>query len=202
MGGMDWAAHSGADIVSMSLGGQPTDGTDVLSLVLDGLSEETGTLFVVAAGNTGSDYSVGSPGAAASALTVGAVDRDDKLAPFSSRGPRVGDNGVKPDLTAPGVDIVAARAAGTSMGHPVDVAYTAASGTSMATPHVAGAAAILAGRHPDWSGRRAQGRVDEHDAYRPRPDGLRAGHRPGGRGPLGAPAGARHRHHHLRLPGT
>lgn len=152
MGGMDWAAHSGADIVSMSLGGQPTDGTDVLSLVLNGLSEETGTLFVVAAGNTGSDYSVGSPGAAASALTVGAVDRDDKLAPFSSRGPRVGDNGVKPDLTAPGVDIVAARAAGTSMGHPVDAAYTAASGTSMATPHVAGAAAILAGRHPDWSG--------------------------------------------------
>ncbi|MGY3059381.1 subtilisin family serine protease [Streptomyces sp. TE3672] len=151
MGGMDWAAHSGADIVSMSLGGEPTDGTDVLSLVLDGLSEETGTLFVVAAGNTGSDYSVGSPGAAASALTVGAVDRDDKLAPFSSRGPRVGDNGVKPDLTAPGVDIVAARAAGTSMGHPVDAAYTAASGTSMATPHVAGAAAILAGRHPDWS---------------------------------------------------
>ncbi|MGW1411215.1 S8 family peptidase [Streptomyces sp. NPDC002403] len=152
LGGMDWAAHSGADIVSMSLGGQPTDGTDLLSLVLDGLSEETGTLFVVAAGNTGSDYTVGSPGAAASALTVGAVDRDDKLAPFSSRGPRVGDNGAKPDLTAPGVDIVAARAAGTSMGHPVDAAYTAASGTSMATPHVAGAAAILAGRHPDWNG--------------------------------------------------
>jgi subtilisin family serine protease len=153
MGGMDWAAHSGADIVSMSLGGAPTDGTDVLSLVLNGLSEETGTLFVVAAGNTGSDYSVGSPGAAENALTVGAVDRDDKLAPFSSRGPRVGDNGIKPDLTAPGVGIVAARAAGTSMGHPVDAAYTAASGTSMATPHVAGAAAILAGRHPDWSAR-------------------------------------------------
>ncbi|MFG3532806.1 S8 family serine peptidase [Streptomyces sp. NPDC047917] len=152
MGGMDWAAHSGADIVSMSLGGDATDGTDILSLVLDDLSKETGTLFVVAAGNTGSDYSVGSPGAAASALTVGAVDRDDELAPFSSRGPRVGDNGAKPDLTAPGVGIVAARAAGTSMGDPVDAAYTTASGTSMATPHVAGAAAILAGQHPDWSG--------------------------------------------------
>ncbi|MFI6643912.1 S8 family serine peptidase [Streptomyces sp. NPDC050504] len=151
IGGMDWAARSGADVVSMSLGGQATDGTDVLSAVLNGLSEETGTLFVVAAGNTGSDYSVGSPGAAEKALTVGAVDRDDKLAPFSSRGPRVGDNGAKPDLTAPGVDIVAARATGTSMGRPVDAAYTAASGTSMATPHVAGAAAILAGRHPGWS---------------------------------------------------
>ncbi|MFF3781324.1 S8 family serine peptidase [Streptomyces sp. NPDC001933] len=151
IGGMDWAARSGADIVNMSLGGSPTDGTDVLSQVLNGLSEETGTLFVVAAGNTGADYTVGSPGAAEKALTVGAVDRNDKLAPFSSRGPRVGDNGAKPDLTAPGVGIAAARAAGTSMGSPVDAAYTAASGTSMATPHVAGAAAILAGRHPDWS---------------------------------------------------
>ncbi|MFF9570795.1 S8 family serine peptidase [Streptomyces sp. NPDC014685] len=153
LGGMDWAARSGADVVNMSLGGPATDGTDVLSLVLNDLSEETGTLFVVAAGNTGADYTVGSPGAAASALTVGAVDRDDKLAPFSSRGPRAGDNGAKPDLTAPGVGIVAARAAGTSMGSPVDADHTAASGTSMATPHVAGAAAILAGRHPDWNGR-------------------------------------------------
>ncbi|WP_328950611.1 S8 family serine peptidase [Streptomyces sp. NBC_00184] len=151
--GMDWAAHSGAEVVNMSLGGEPTDGTDVLSLTLDDLSEKTGTLFVVAAGNSGVDYSVGSPGSAASALTVGAVDRDDKLASFSSRGPRVGDDGLKPDLTAPGVGIVAARAAGTAMGSPVDAAYTAASGTSMATPHVAGAAAILAGQHPDWKGR-------------------------------------------------
>ncbi|MFJ2022353.1 S8 family serine peptidase [Streptomyces sp. NPDC087897] len=151
LGGMDWAARSGADIVSMSLGGQPTDGTDVLSVVLNGLSEETGTLFVVAAGNSGADYTIGSPGAAERALTVGAVDRDDTLAPFSSRGPRAGDNGAKPDLTAPGVGIVAARATGTSMGRPVDAAYTAASGTSMATPHVAGAAAILAARHPDWN---------------------------------------------------
>ena len=46
-------------------------------------------------------------------LTVGAVDRQDRLATFSSRGPRVGDEALKPDLTAPGVGIVAARAAGT-----------------------------------------------------------------------------------------
>ncbi|MFF4169421.1 S8 family serine peptidase [Streptomyces sp. NPDC001744] len=153
LGGMEWAARSGADVVSMSLGGQPTDGTDPLSLTLNDLSEETGTLFVVAAGNAGGDYTVGAPGAAEKALTVGAVDRDDTLASFSSRGPRAGDNGAKPDLTAPGVGIVAARAAGTSMGRPVDASYTAASGTSMATPHVAGAAAILAGQHPDWNGR-------------------------------------------------
>ncbi|MGC4820914.1 S8 family serine peptidase [Micromonospora sp. DT63] len=149
--GMEWAAHSGAKVVSMSLGGDPTDGTDPMSQAVNDLTAETGALFVVAAGNAGAARTVGSPGAAAAALTVGAVDRDDNLAEFSSRGPRLGDNGLKPEITAPGVGIVAARAAGTTMGTPVGDAYTTASGTSMATPHVAGAAAILAQDHPDWS---------------------------------------------------
>ncbi|MDG4809305.1 S8 family serine peptidase [Micromonospora sp. WMMD1120] len=149
--GMEWAAHSGAKVVSMSLGGDPTDGTDPMSQAVNDLTAETGALFVVAAGNAGAARTVGSPGAATAALTVGAVDRDDNLADFSSRGPRVGDNGLKPEITAPGVGIVAARAAGTTMGTPVGDAYTTASGTSMATPHVSGAAAILAQEHPDWS---------------------------------------------------
>ncbi|MEU4472348.1 S8 family serine peptidase [Micromonospora sp. NPDC023888] len=148
--GMEWAAHSGAKVVSMSLGGSPTDGTDPMSQAVNDLTAETGALFVIAAGNEGAARTVGAPGAAAAALTVGAVDRDDNLAEFSSRGPRVGDNGLKPEITAPGVGIVAARAAGTTMGTPVGDAYTTASGTSMATPHVAGAAAILAQEHPDW----------------------------------------------------
>jgi subtilisin family serine protease len=156
LAGMEWAARSGADVVNMSLGGDPTDGTDPLGQAVDTLTAETGTLFVVSAGNSGENgpNTIGSPGSAAGALTVGAVDRDERLAPFSSRGPRQGDLAVKPDLTAPGVDIVAARAAGTAMGSPVDDLYTAASGTSMAAPHVAGAAAILAQRHPDWAGPR------------------------------------------------
>ncbi|KAB1941776.1 S8 family serine peptidase [Micromonospora sp. ALFpr18c] len=149
--GMEWAAHAGAKVVSMSLGGDPTDGTDPMSQAVNDLTAETGALFVIAAGNSGAARTVGSPGAAAAALTVGAVDRDDNLAEFSSRGPRVGDNGLKPEITAPGVGIVAARAAGTTMGTPVGDAYTTASGTSMATPHVAGAAAILAQEHPDWA---------------------------------------------------
>ncbi|OLF10309.1 hypothetical protein BLA60_17465 [Actinophytocola xinjiangensis] len=155
MAGMEWAAESGADVVNMSLGGSG-DGTDPLSRAVDALTERTGTLFVVSAGNNGEQGlgTVGSPGNATAALTVGAVDRDDVLAPFSSKGPRTSDLAVKPDITAPGVDIVAARAAGTSMGTPVDDLYTAASGTSMAAPHVAGAAAILAQRHPDWTGPR------------------------------------------------
>ncbi|WP_326634350.1 S8 family peptidase [Nonomuraea fuscirosea] len=150
LAGMEWAAQeSGADIISMSLGGGATDGTDPLSVAVDTLTEQTGTLFVIAAGNEGDAYTVGSPGAASSALTVGAVDGNDALASFSSRGPRL-DEAIKPDITAPGVGITAARAAGTGIGTPVDDFYTKLNGTSMATPHVAGAAAILAQRHPDW----------------------------------------------------
>jgi len=152
--GMEWAASAGAKVVNMSLGSDvESDGTDPMSLALDELSTRSGALFVVAAGNSGElgPGTVGSPGAANAALTVGAVDRGDGLAPFSSRGPRHGDRAVKPDITAPGVGIVAARAAGTTMGEPVDQYYVAASGTSMATPHVTGAAALLAQAHPNWT---------------------------------------------------
>ncbi|WP_433308664.1 S8 family peptidase [Micromonospora sp. CA-269861] len=149
---MEWAATR-ADVINMSLGGSDADdGTDPLSLAVDGLSRSTGTLFVIAAGNSGA--AISSPGSAASALTVGAVDRDDKIADFSSRGPLVTSNVAKPELVAPGVDIVAARAAGTNLQDPIDRYYEAISGTSMASPHVAGAAALLAQRHPDWSGER------------------------------------------------
>ncbi|HWM72692.1 MAG TPA: S8 family serine peptidase [Nocardioides sp.] len=151
--GMEWAVGAGADVVNMSLGGGPTDGTDPLSLAVNELSDTTDTLFVVSAGNDGPGAStVGTPGTADRALTVGAVDRDESLADFSSRGPRLGDLAIKPDITAPGVDIAAARASGTSMGTPVDALYTRASGTSMAAPHVAGAAALLAAQHPAWTG--------------------------------------------------
>ncbi|MFI1471518.1 S8 family serine peptidase [Streptomyces wuyuanensis] len=146
--GMEWAARDQkARIVSMSLGGSG-DGTDPMSEAVNRLSRETGALFVIAAGN-GGPQSVNSPGAADAALTVGAVDSEDRLAEFSSQGPRDGDGGLKPEITAPGVDILAARShhrRGGS-GH-----YTTMSGTSMATPHVAGAAALLAAAHPDWTG--------------------------------------------------
>ena len=145
--GMEWAAAQDADVVNMSLGGtMPTDGTDPMSVALDRLTADTGTLFVVAAGNTGSEASMSPPGAANSALTVGAVDADDNLAWFSSRGPRFGDYALKPDISAPGVGILAAKAGGTAE----TGWYTELEGTSMASPHVAGAAALLAQQHPDW----------------------------------------------------
>ncbi|SDY05579.1 Serine protease, subtilisin family [Amycolatopsis xylanica] len=148
--GMEWAAAQGVTAVNLSLGGGATDGTDPMSLALNNLTASTGTLFVVAAGNAGAARTVASPGSADAALTVGSVTKQDGLSPFSSRGPRVGDLAIKPDVAAPGSAIIAARAAGTSMGTPVDANYTSANGTSMATPHVTGAAAILAQQHPDW----------------------------------------------------
>ncbi|MEU9834002.1 S8 family serine peptidase [Streptosporangium sp. NPDC048047] len=154
--GMEWAAtEEKAKIISMSLGGNPTDGTDPLSQSVNDLSASTGALFVIAAGNSGpGKETIGTPGAAASALTVAATDKSDRLADFSSRGPRAVDGALKPDITAPGVGIVAARAAGTSLGSPVDALHTSLNGTSMATPHVAGAAALLAQEHPSWDGQR------------------------------------------------
>ncbi|WP_024758928.1 S8 family serine peptidase [Streptomyces exfoliatus] len=170
--GMEWAAKSGADVVNMSLGGQPTDGTDLLSATVNRLSRTYGTLFVIAAGNAGPDSgTVGSPGAADDALTVAAVDKSDQMASFSSRGPRIGDGAAKPDISAPGVAIVAARAKGSKMGKSVGDFYTSASGTSMATPHMTGAAAIIAQQHPDFTGRQiksllmATSKELGHDVY-------------------------------------
>ncbi|MET9630573.1 S8 family serine peptidase [Lentzea sp. NPDC006480] len=142
--GMRWAVENGADVVNMSLGGTDGPEIDPLEEAVNRLSAQYGTLFVIAAGNSGRPETIGSPGSADAALTVGAVDRDDKIAWFSSRGPRTGDGGMKPEITAPGVGIVAAEAGTT--GH---VAY---SGTSMATPHVAGAVALLKQQHPEWKG--------------------------------------------------
>ncbi|MGW5194350.1 S8 family serine peptidase [Kribbella sp. NPDC004138] len=151
--GMEWAARTEhAKVINMSLG-TPAWHTqdDPLSQAVNELSAETGALFVIAAGNSGSSpYSVSSPGTADAALTVGAVDGSDQLADFSSVGPRLMDDGLKPDLTAPGVDVLAARSQYTNDGG--EGYYRTDSGTSMAAPHVAGAAVLLAAQHPDWSG--------------------------------------------------
>ncbi|MFI8896981.1 S8 family peptidase [Streptomyces virginiae] len=150
MAGMQWAAESGADVVNMSLGDSyPTDGSDPMSQTVDALSAQYGTLFVIAAGNSGPE-SISAPGAAASALTVAATDKQDRLASFSSTGPLAHSGGMKPDIAAPGVDITAARSQEMTGGG--EGPYRTLSGTSMATPHVVGAAAILAQRHPDWTG--------------------------------------------------
>ncbi|WSF66399.1 S8 family peptidase [Streptomyces sp. NBC_01352] len=153
LAGMEWAAEQGAQVVNLSLGGMDTPEEDPLEAAVNKLSAEKGILFAIAAGNSGPE-SVGSPGSADAALTVGAVDDTDKLASFSSTGPRLGDGAIKPDVTAPGVDITAASAKGSQIEQEVGekpAGYLSISGTSMATPHVAGAAAILKQQHPDWT---------------------------------------------------
>jgi subtilisin family serine protease len=144
LAGVEWAAtEAKAKIVNISLGAPDGPDLDPVEQAVNTLSERTGTLFVVAAGNE--PTMVSTPGSADAALTVGAVDKQGRLADFSGSGPRAGDHAIKPDITAPGVGIVAAVPGG---GHE------SKEGTSMAAPHVAGAAAILAQRHPDWTGAR------------------------------------------------
>ncbi|WP_165391935.1 S8 family serine peptidase [Zhihengliuella halotolerans] len=145
--GMEWAVEQEADVVNMSLGSsQPTDCTDPMSLASEELSTQSQTLFVVAAGNSGARETVSAPGCAEGVLTVGAVDSEGAPAAFSSRGATLGGHNIKPDLAAPGVEILGAKAGGAE-----GDAYVKMSGTSMAAPHVAGAAALLRQAHPDYS---------------------------------------------------
>ncbi|MFD4476758.1 S8 family serine peptidase [Streptomyces sp. NPDC058471] len=147
--GMQWAVDSDAKIVNLSLGSLDSPGTDPLEEAVARLSGKA--LFVIAAGNDGPEAgTLNSPGSAPAALTVGSVDKQDNIAETSSRGPQA-DGVAKPDLTAPGDDITAARSTqipGDSESDP----YVAMSGTSMATPHVAGSAALLLQQHPKWTG--------------------------------------------------
>lgn len=148
--GMQWAAEKGARVVNLSLGGPDTAAQDPLEQAVQELTATHDTLFVASAGNVPGAGTIGSPASADAALAVGAVTKSDRLADFSSQGPRTGDGAIKPDLTAPGVEITAARGRDAAAGPPGE-AGTTMSGTSMAAPHVAGAAAIVAQAQPDLS---------------------------------------------------
>ncbi len=141
------ATDDAVDIINMSLGG-PASADNPLDDAVNNATQ-AGILSVIAAGNSGyespfsSSYeSVGSPGTAKSALTVGACDGQFNMASFSSKGPDPVHLQIKPEIIAPGVNIKS------SVPGNKTVEY---SGTSMATPHVAGAAALLMQQHPDWT---------------------------------------------------
>ncbi len=139
------------DVANLSLGGSG-DPDDPTSQAVDNATA-AGVVVVVAAGNSGpSNSTIGSPGCARSALTVGASDDLDTLASFSSRGPTAKTYAVKPDVLAPGVSVCSSQwATAWQSSQCLDEEHTAISGTSMATPHVAGGAALLRQLHPDWS---------------------------------------------------
>ncbi|MHA1409713.1 MAG: S8 family serine peptidase [Candidatus Odinarchaeia archaeon] len=164
---LEWSVDvQHANIVSISLGGGAGDPNDPLSLAVD-KAVDKGVIVVIASGNSGPEFaSVGVPAAAEKVISVGASDLDDKLASFSSRGPTI-DGRVSPDVIAPGVDIVSTLAAdsvfdivsqdflspdprilGTGQ-YANDYYYISLSGTSMATPHVTAAVALLLSAFPN-----------------------------------------------------
>ena len=157
MAGLDWAVDENAQVVNLSLGSDMNcDGTDALSEACDAAAGK-GVVVVVAAGNSGPmPRTVGSPGCAREVITIGASTDDDQVASFSSRGP-TSDGRVKPDVVLPGVNIIAARAKGTSLGSgQIDEYYTSLSGTSMATPHASGVVALLLAANPSLTPRQVK----------------------------------------------
>ena len=163
------------DIISMSLGmiceeySKDCGPDDPTSQSVDN-AVNAGVVVVIAAGNCGpsanldncpkiGDGTIGSPGTARKAITIGASDKSDLIAGFSSRGPVVWKDSqgvlqtlIKPDIVAPGVNICAAEYdSAWSAKKCLDDKHVAISGTSMATPHVAGAVALIKQAYPDWS---------------------------------------------------
>lgn len=152
--GIDWAVANasthGIEVLNLSLGADGCFNADegMISQAVNN-AVAAGLHVFVAAGNTGPGLcTVGAPGVATNVVTVGAMADMGTglnpairwrpgfgLAPFSSRGPTL-DNQIKPDVVAPGVDITSAEA-GTGDG------FVALQGTSMATPFVAGVAALM-----------------------------------------------------------
>lgn len=126
--GVEWLAGQGCQIISMSLG-SPYEDAAIRAACKR--AADAGIFVICAAGNDGQDDSINYPARWEFVVAVGAVDKQGKPAPFSSRGPQV-------DIAAPGVDILSTYPGG----------YASLSGTSMATPFVSGVTALLLARNP------------------------------------------------------
>ena len=157
--GLTWCRNNkdnyGIRVLSMSLGTQGySDGNDTLSRAVNDAVRRDGFVVVAAMGNDGSN-GVPAPAAADEAIAVGAFDdrntvirTDDGIWYLSNFGPRTSDGDqdqvdeLKPDVSAPGVDIMSAW-------HTTQNGYISKTGTSMATPHVTGTVALMLQANPN-----------------------------------------------------
>jgi subtilisin family serine protease len=145
--GVEAAVRDGMDVINLSLGEAEIEPARDLVVAAINAAADAGVVPTIAAGNDFEDYgrgSVSSPGSALKAITAAAVSKQLAIAGFSSSGPTPISLQMKPDVSAPGVDITSSVPAHVG-------SWASFSGTSMAAPHVAGAAALLLQRHPDWT---------------------------------------------------
>jgi hypothetical protein len=165
---IEWASRptsaggAGADIISMSFGGGYPIISDIITKAISNATDLYDVIFVSSAGNSGQEYFSGStPASGIDVIAVGATNRNNELASFSSWGPSFGYLGY-PDVVAPGINIISTDAPnsviskekhyiGDFFNFPGDADYIPLSGTSMSCPIVAGAIAILLDAYPNIS---------------------------------------------------
>ena len=144
--GIEWAVAEGADVISISIGGSPIGGDNCDGdFIADkaNWAVDNGVVVVVSSGNDYSSTGVSSPACGSKVIAVGAVDQSDTVADFSNSGPAL-------DIVAPGVGVLSTYSCDAA-GDCGSYWYAWMSGTSMAAPHVAGAAALVLQSHPGFS---------------------------------------------------
>lgn len=150
--GIEAAVRDGMDVINLSLGEPEIEPRRDIVVAAINAAADAGVVPAIAAGNDFSEFgrgSVGSPGTAAKAITAAAVSNSrggpaDVVAGFSSGGPTPMSLQLKPDVAAPGQNVLSSVPDRSG-------SWAIFSGTSMASPHVAGAAALLKQRHPRWT---------------------------------------------------
>ncbi len=151
--GIAYAADHGAKVINISMGSDGTAPCDTLTQNAVNQANSKGALVVVAAGNSNADASRYTPAGCSGVLVVGATDASDRRAGFSNYGAKV-------DIAAPGVSILSTLPPGSQINAQCNDAnfgtandgYGACSGTSMASPQVAGIAGLIYSLKPSLSG--------------------------------------------------
>jgi hypothetical protein len=147
LSGIEWAVARQAKVLNLSIQGPVSDGSDAISRSVNWAVQQ-GVVACVAAGNQGPDPgTVTAPGAASEAITVGALDHEDRVADFSSRGGAGPGQADKPDLVLPGF-VVSCRTPGLPFEDLVGDLYRLEKGTSQASPIAAGFCALLLQANP------------------------------------------------------